>query len=96
MAPSPLIERTHHPAAATIKEVRVDHRPPDVAMTEKFLNRTDIRTRLEQVSGKRVVPQGMAAGGLADAGAPDRLFHRALQHRLVKVAPAVLPVTSSR
>jgi len=57
--------------------VRVDHRRPDVAVTEEFLNRTDIVTVLEQVS-REGVTEGVAARGLEKSGPRDGVFDRAL------------------
>ena len=42
------------------READVDHRRPDVAVPGKFLDRPDVRTRLEPVGGE-AVPQRVAA-----------------------------------
>jgi len=57
--------------------VRVDHRRPDVAVTEEFLNRTDIVTVLEQMS-REGVAEGVAARGPGKSGPRDGVFDRAL------------------
>src|SRR5437867_7375874 len=54
------VDRADHAAAAAIEDVRVDHRRPHVAVTEEFLNRTDIVTVLEQMSREGV---GVASRG---------------------------------
>jgi hypothetical protein len=55
----------------------VNHRRADILMTQEFLDRADIRSRLEQVSGK-TVPQRMTANILHDT---RRLLRASLNAR---------------
>jgi len=51
-----LVERTLHPAPATVEDVGIDHRRAHVGMAEQFLNRADVVARLQQVRCERMPP----------------------------------------
>ena len=46
---SEAIEGTVHPLAASVKDMRVDHRRADIPIPEQFLNRTDVVAVFQQV-----------------------------------------------
>src|ERR1019366_639557 len=50
----PFVGRAVHRPAASIQDVRVDHRRPHVAVPEQLLNGPDVVAVLEQVRRKRM------------------------------------------
>ena len=48
------VRRALHPLSATVQDVGIDHRGPNVLVPKKVLDGSDIVTVAEQVRGKRV------------------------------------------
>jgi MFS family permease len=61
------IERAGRAAGGDLQYVRVDHRRADVAVTQQFLHRADVRAALQQMGGEAVA-QGVRGDLLVDAG----------------------------
>ena len=70
----------------------VNHRRGDVFVSEQFLHRADVVSALQQMGGK-TVPEGVAAGGLGDAGVADGVFHGVLQVFFRYMVPALFAAT---
>ena len=58
-------------------------------MPEEFLDGSDVMAVFQEM-GRERVPEGVGAAALGNARLPDRIFHGALEDRLVQVvAPAL-------
>jgi len=68
----------------------INHRRLDVAMAQEFLNRSDIITTFEQVSGEGV-PERVAGGPLRQSSLRDRVSHGFLNQRFINVMAALFP-----
>lgn len=71
-------------AVASLKDVGVNHRRLDIFVPQQFLDRSDVVTGLEQVSGERVT-KGMWTDRFANAGDPGCFVDCLLKNTLVKV-----------
>jgi hypothetical protein len=69
--------------------VRVDHRGPDVAVTQEVLDRSHVVVGLQEMAGKAVA-QGMGAGSLAELSPGNGPFDGLLDVGLVQMVPSVL------
>src|SRR2546422_32543 len=68
--------------------MRVDHRSPNVFMSEKFLDRSDVITVLKEMSGEAMT-QCVTASVLDDARISNRSFQRVLNGRVRDVVSAL-------
>ena len=59
------LQRTSQSPAATIENLRVDHRSADVAVAEQVLNDADVGSRLQKMCGERG-PRIQEARGCSD------------------------------
>lgn len=66
------IERTQDTLSAPIDHMRVNHRSRHILMPKQLLDGTDICSRFEQMSGKRM-PKRMTTGKFIYLGPTDRL-----------------------
>ena len=57
------VNRTANARRSTVEDMGIDHRCLDVAMAQEFLDRSNIVTAFEQVSGEGM-PEGVASGPL--------------------------------
>jgi hypothetical protein len=62
----------------------IDHRSPDVAVTKKCLDRTDIVIGLQKVSGKTVA-EGMGRNTLGELYPTDSLVRSTLNMSLMQM-----------
>ena len=62
----------------------IDHRRFDIIMAQELLDRPDIVTTFEQMSGKRM-PERMASSSLGQSGLRDRISHGFLNQGFVNV-----------
>src|SRR6187551_3004822 len=76
------VDGTANAVGSAIYDVSVDHRHSNFPMPQKFLNRTDVVTRFEQMP-REAMPHGMRHSGL-------------LHHRLMYVVPALHPSLAIR
>ncbi len=67
---------------ASVEHMRVDHRCLHVTVAEQLLDRTDVRSPLQQVRGKAMA-KGMATRWLADPCSAYSGMHRSLDHRWI-------------
>src|SRR5664279_4944214 len=84
------VERAAHALAATVENVRVDHRRADVLVAEQLLDGADAVAALEQMR-REGVAQRVARGVLGDAGTPHGVADGALDDGGVHVMAALLP-----
>ena len=64
----------------------IDHRRPDVLVTEQFLHGADVIPRFESM-GCKGMTQGMTRGWFHDACLANRSMHSPLEHLLVGMVP---------
>jgi hypothetical protein len=84
---SQLIERASDGQSAFGEDMGIDHRRPDVAVAQEFLDGTDV-VALFQKTGCERMPERMATAVLGDSGTQDCGLHRALEHTFVDVVSA--------
>jgi hypothetical protein len=84
------VHRASDAPPTAVENVRVDHRRAYIAMPQQFLDRPEVVTVLEEVSGKRVT-EGVAGDMLFHICRRRRLFHRALKDGFVEVVPVSVP-----
>lgn len=65
----------------------INHRGPDVLVTEQFLDCSDIVTRFKKMRGERM-PEGVATHLLHNPHLADGLLDCSLEHHLVNLMPA--------
>ncbi len=66
--------------------MRIDHGGGNIRVSEKFLDRTYIVARLQQMCGKRM-SQGVAIDLLVNSRLASRLAHAFLQSVLMNMVP---------
>jgi hypothetical protein len=69
---------------STVEDMGIDHRRFDIIMAQEFLDRSDIVTAFEQVSGKGM-PERMASSSLRQSRLRDRISHGFLNQGFVNV-----------
>lgn len=75
------VERAADAERPGLEDMGIDHGGADIVVPEEFLDGPDIGAGLEEVGGE-TVPEGMATGGLEDAGVADRDADGALKGAL--------------
>ena len=83
------IRRAPNTLSTPVQHMRIDHRRPDIAVTQQLLHRPNIIPILQQMRRERV-PECMARGVLLDISLPDRGLHCLLQNGLIHVMPSLL------
>lgn len=83
------VGRAEDAAAAAVEDVGVDHRRADVAMAEELLDGADVVPILQEMCGEGVA-EGVACGGLRQAGTADGGADEALHDCLVEMVAAVV------
>jgi len=78
-----------HCEGATVEHMGIDHGGPYVAVAEELLDRADVLPLLQQVGGKGV-PEGVAAGRLADTRCLHRPSYRFLHQGGIQVVTPFL------
>ena len=73
------IARTDHPQAATIQDMRVDHRRPHVGVAKQLLHRPDIRTSLEEMR-REGMAKGVTGHPFGQPGGARCLLYRPLNY----------------
>ena len=84
------VRRAAGARGAAVGHMCVDHSRRQVFVPKERLDRTNVTTRLEEVSRKRVA-EGVAGGPLGNAGRQHGSADGLLDHGLVQVVPASLP-----
>lgn len=83
---SETIDRAFYARAATVEHVRVDHRRLDAAVTEQFLDGSDVVPAFEQVGGEGVTKR-VAGCGFGERGLANCRLEGTLDRTLVQVMP---------
>ena len=74
------------PRPPPVAHLGIEHRRPDVLVTEQFLHGADVIPRFESMGGKGM-PPGMTRGGLRDACLANRDMPSPLEHLFVGMMP---------
>lgn len=83
------VERTLDTEGPRVHDVRINHRRPNVVVSEELLNRSQVGTRLEEVGGEGV-PERMTADRFLDLSDEARAADSALQSSLMEVMTPAL------
>ena len=83
------VERTSYTQAASVEDMGVDHGDAHVGVPEELLDRPDVVSGFEQVSGEGV-SEGMALRRFGDPRGAHRALHGPLENRLVEMVSATL------
>jgi hypothetical protein len=86
------IEGAADAARAPVENVGVDHRRPNVVVSEELLDGADVVALLQKVGRKRMA-QGVGSGVFGDASGTDGGFDRTLDDGLMQVVPP--PISGS-
>ena len=80
------LSRTLDAASTPVEHMGIDHRRPDVLVTEQCLHRADVIPRFESMrrTGR---PQRMAGGRFCDARLAYSARHSPLEHLFVDMMP---------
>ena len=73
--------------ASFTQDVCVDHRCPDIRVTQQFLDSTDVIAGLHEVS-RETVAQCVSRGSLGNTGAPERVRKAAAEYRRMEASLA--------
>lgn len=76
--------------ASLVPHVGLNHGRADIFVSHQFLNRADVVSGFQQVSGEGM-PEGMAADMLDHSGFSNGLLDRLLKDRLVKMVAPFFP-----
>jgi len=80
------LSRTLDAASTPVEHMGIDHRRPDVLVTEQFLHRADVIPRFESMRRKSM-PKRMAGGRFCDARLAYSAMHSPLEHLFVGMMP---------
>ncbi len=69
--------------------MRIDHGGPDIGVAQKRLDRSDVVTRLQQMSGVGM-PEGMRGDALGELRFSDREIESVLSMRIMQMIPPPL------
>ncbi len=83
------VGRAADTASASIQDVRVDHRRPNVLVPKEFLHRANVVAVSQQVRGKRMAER-VARDSLRQPGLSNRLLDGFLDEGLVNVVSSLL------
>lgn len=83
------IQRTAHASPTFIEDVSVDHRGPDIFVTQQLLDGTNVISVFQKVSCK-AVPKRVTASILFHAGRAQACLHGALYVLLSDMMPSRL------
>src|SRR5687767_1537990 len=84
------VERASYPKSSAAEDVRVDHRGAHIAMSQEFLDRSNIVAKLKQFC-REGVAKHVAADRLWDIGSDCGRPNSALHDRFVNMMTSDLP-----